>query len=75
MGVSSVKFSQVELHPWFSVVMSKNILGDERELLGTFQIMSYSMGMLYFRLRKHVHSVSIGFSPSMLLPSTTIMEM
>lgn len=59
LGVSSVKFSQVELHLWFSIAMSR------RELLGTFWIMSYFMGMLYFRPEKHIHSVSIGFSPGM----------
>lgn len=56
LGVSSVKFSQVELHLWFP---------EDNLLLGTFWIMSYFMGMLYFRPGKHIHSVSIGFSPGM----------
>ena len=34
LGLSSVKFSQVESDLWFLIVMSTDILGDERELLG-----------------------------------------
>lgn len=34
LGSSSVEFSQVEFDLWFLIGMSKNVLGDERELLG-----------------------------------------